>query len=250
MAKYNDDYTRINWQNYPITATPINETNLNNMDGYLKTISERIAELSTYTPCIRYVDELPEQGVEGLVYVYNNKLYSWSDDTSNYTDSYPSYIAGWYSKIYNGNTIDTIPEIIDYTVTSSGTVTCNKTFSDISGIFQGIGVDSSYMDNIYFPYYHLRVLAPSSGDYADWDIRSNTSVMATYNLSLGAFEIVTKITPDYIYKITHKSNNTITLDKIAFSGGGGGTTYTAGNGIDITNGVISVDLDSAENNSF
>lgn len=72
MAKYNDDYTRVTWQNYPSIATPINETNLNKMDSYLKTISERIAELSTYTPCVREVIELPEQGVEGLFYVLNN----------------------------------------------------------------------------------------------------------------------------------------------------------------------------------
>lgn len=72
MAKYNDDYARVIWQNYPSIATPINEENLNNMDSYLKTISERIAELSTYTPCVREVVELPEQGVEGLFYVLNN----------------------------------------------------------------------------------------------------------------------------------------------------------------------------------
>lgn len=69
MAKYNDDYQRVNWINFPNTSTPLNQTLLNRMDSYLKTLSGRIADLSTFTPSIRFVDSLPEQGIEGIFYI-------------------------------------------------------------------------------------------------------------------------------------------------------------------------------------
>ena len=42
---YNKAYTRINWENYPSEATPINESNLNNMDGTINTLDNRIVSL-------------------------------------------------------------------------------------------------------------------------------------------------------------------------------------------------------------
>jgi len=40
-------YSRINWENYPSDATPINETNLNKMDYAVNTIDNRVIELDT-----------------------------------------------------------------------------------------------------------------------------------------------------------------------------------------------------------
>ncbi len=38
----NKAYSRINWENYPSTETPLNETNLNRMDGALNTVDDRV----------------------------------------------------------------------------------------------------------------------------------------------------------------------------------------------------------------
>lgn len=40
-------YTRINWENYPSTETPINETNLNKIDYAVNEIDNRVIELDT-----------------------------------------------------------------------------------------------------------------------------------------------------------------------------------------------------------
>lgn len=67
--KYDDDYTRVYWKNLPSHNTPINQQNLNKMDAQIKTLTTRVSDMSTYVPNVMYVDELPEQGVEGLLYV-------------------------------------------------------------------------------------------------------------------------------------------------------------------------------------
>lgn len=67
--KYDDDYTRVSWENLPSHNTPINQQNLNKMDAQIKTLTTRVSDMSTYVPNVMYVDELPEQGVEGLLYV-------------------------------------------------------------------------------------------------------------------------------------------------------------------------------------
>lgn len=67
--KYDDDYTRVNWENLPSHNTPLNQQNLNKMDAQIKTLTTRVSDMSTYVPNVMYVDELPEQGVEGLLYV-------------------------------------------------------------------------------------------------------------------------------------------------------------------------------------
>lgn len=67
--KYDDDYTRVNWENLPSHNTPLNQQNLNKMDAQIKTLTTRVSDMSTYIPNVMYVDELPEQGVEGLLYV-------------------------------------------------------------------------------------------------------------------------------------------------------------------------------------
>ena len=67
--KYDDDYTRVYWENLPSHNTPINQQNLNKMDAQIKTLTTRVSDMSTYIPNVMYVDELPEQGVEGLLYV-------------------------------------------------------------------------------------------------------------------------------------------------------------------------------------
>lgn len=67
--KYDDDYTRVSWENLPSHSTPINQQNLNKMDAQIKTLTTRVSDMSTYIPNVMYVDELPEQGVEGLLYV-------------------------------------------------------------------------------------------------------------------------------------------------------------------------------------
>ena len=43
----NKTYSRINWQNEPSIATPINETNLNAMDAALDTIDNRVVTFDT-----------------------------------------------------------------------------------------------------------------------------------------------------------------------------------------------------------
>lgn len=40
-------YSRINWENYPSDATPINETNLNKIDYSLNEVDNRVVELDT-----------------------------------------------------------------------------------------------------------------------------------------------------------------------------------------------------------
>lgn len=40
-------YTRINWENYPSTETPLNETNLNKIDYAVNEIDNRVIELDT-----------------------------------------------------------------------------------------------------------------------------------------------------------------------------------------------------------
>lgn len=67
--KYDDDYTRVYWENLPSHNTPINQQNLNKMDAQIKTLTTRVSDMSAYIPNVMYVDELPEQGVEGLLYV-------------------------------------------------------------------------------------------------------------------------------------------------------------------------------------
>ena len=43
----NKAYNRINWENYPSTDTPLNETNLNHMDLAVDTIDDRVITLDT-----------------------------------------------------------------------------------------------------------------------------------------------------------------------------------------------------------
>gem|GEM_PF-5786767 len=43
----NKAYSRINWENYPSTDTPLNETNLNHMDLAVDTIDDRVITLDT-----------------------------------------------------------------------------------------------------------------------------------------------------------------------------------------------------------
>lgn len=43
----NKAYARINWENYPSTDTPLNETNLNHMDLAVDTIDDRVITLDT-----------------------------------------------------------------------------------------------------------------------------------------------------------------------------------------------------------
>lgn len=38
----NKAYNRINWENYPSDATPLNDTNLNNLDSATDTIDDRV----------------------------------------------------------------------------------------------------------------------------------------------------------------------------------------------------------------
>ena len=40
-------YSRINWENYPSDATPINETNLNKIDYSLNEVDNRVIEHET-----------------------------------------------------------------------------------------------------------------------------------------------------------------------------------------------------------
>lgn len=40
-------YSRINWENYPSTETPLNETNLNKIDEALNTVDNRVVEFDT-----------------------------------------------------------------------------------------------------------------------------------------------------------------------------------------------------------
>ena len=43
----NKVYKRINWENYPSDATPLNEANLNNLDSATDTIDDRVITLDT-----------------------------------------------------------------------------------------------------------------------------------------------------------------------------------------------------------
>ena len=43
----NKAYNRINWENYPSDATPLNDTNLNNLDSATDTIDDRVIALDT-----------------------------------------------------------------------------------------------------------------------------------------------------------------------------------------------------------
>ena len=43
----NKAYNRINWENYPSDATPLNEANLNNLDSATDTIDDRVITLDT-----------------------------------------------------------------------------------------------------------------------------------------------------------------------------------------------------------
>ena len=43
----NKAYKRINWENYPSDATPLNEANLNNLDSATDTIDDRVITLDT-----------------------------------------------------------------------------------------------------------------------------------------------------------------------------------------------------------
>ena len=43
----NKAYSRINWENYPSDATPLNETNLNKLDSAADTLDDRVIELDT-----------------------------------------------------------------------------------------------------------------------------------------------------------------------------------------------------------
>lgn len=70
---YDKIYSRVNWENEPSVATPINETNLNNMDATIDELDDRVVELSRTTPCVQQVDELPEQGVIGVLYQLNTE---------------------------------------------------------------------------------------------------------------------------------------------------------------------------------
>lgn len=43
----NKAYSRINWENYPSDATPLNEANLNKLDSATDTIDDRVITLDT-----------------------------------------------------------------------------------------------------------------------------------------------------------------------------------------------------------
>lgn len=43
----NKAYNRINWENYPSDATPLNEANLNSLDSATDTIDDRVITLDT-----------------------------------------------------------------------------------------------------------------------------------------------------------------------------------------------------------
>lgn len=64
-------FSRINWQNKPSTATPINATNLNANDYALDTIDDRVIELNSrindIEPQIADVDEAIKQSKEWAV---------------------------------------------------------------------------------------------------------------------------------------------------------------------------------------
>lgn len=47
MMKMQKSYSRINWENYPSDATPINETNLNKIDYAVNEIDNRVIEFDT-----------------------------------------------------------------------------------------------------------------------------------------------------------------------------------------------------------
>ena len=46
-SNYEKSYTRINWKDFPDKTTPLNEANLNLMDGSLNVIDNRVIELDT-----------------------------------------------------------------------------------------------------------------------------------------------------------------------------------------------------------
>ena len=73
-------HSNINWENYPSTDTPINETNLNAMDNSIDTIDDRVIVLDTSKA--NQSDLL--QSVKGITYNTTTGVFvfTWQNGTT------------------------------------------------------------------------------------------------------------------------------------------------------------------------
>lgn len=153
--KYDDDYTRVYWENLPSHNTPINQQNLNKMDAQIKTLTTRVSDMSAYIPNVMYVDELPEQGVEGLLYVTALIEHGFElDGLPNYFKS-QSALDSWVNDGHfafmlhihtaDPNYDDTYVIISDITV---DTIESTSGFYEVNTIYDDIG-DIDYSSSYY-----------------------------------------------------------------------------------------------------
>ena len=89
MAVWSKVFSRINWQNKPSTATPINATNLNANDYALDTIDDRVIDLNNrvneITPSIADLQEAVETA---------HKWAQWTEGTEPTATNNAKYWAG------------------------------------------------------------------------------------------------------------------------------------------------------------
>ena len=324
--KYDDDYTRVFWENLPNHNTPINQQNLNKMDAQIKTLTTRVSDMSAYIPNVMYVDELPEQGVEGLLYVTALIEHGFElDGLPNYFKS-QSALDSWVNDGHfafmlhihtaDPNYDDTYVIISDITV---DTIESTSGFYEVNTIYDDIG-DIDYSSSYYqydpsdkkwyqHPYYGISVgdkliayneaSATSTKIGSMWyatdgafdtdrqmyqlgieniigalSIGNHISTHAPtiyYTSSGNTYEIyqakpIQVLDPRNVYMWnddTHSffgfqkeyeagQNITFTQQgtKVIISATGGGQEYTAGEGIDITNGVISVNYPNGDTEEY
>ena len=240
MATYEKIYNRVNWENDPSTATPINEDNLNNMDSAIDELDDRIVELSQYTPSIQEVEELPEQGVESIFYEVNGSFYVWNDTSNSYIQlANQSAITDMQYLVYidgiNNSINKTFGDIASKIQTPTGNLILAKLLYQDSNNVARYVWGSLSSSSIYSSVQYIKFIFNISE--GDRNIIKEYSINVSNELSVTTYSQVNQA------KLTAGAN--ITIDDtdpsnpvISSTGGGGGGSYTSGKGISITNSTI------------
>ena len=133
-------HSNINWENYPSTDTPINETNLNAMDNSIDTIDDRVIVLDTSKA--NQSDLL--QSVKGITYNTTTGVFvfTWQNGTTLNVDLNIEKIPVSFSMSPQGVITMTTADGTQYTADVSSLIK-TYTFSDTADIDFTVTTDAS-----------------------------------------------------------------------------------------------------------
>lgn len=133
-------HSNINWENYPSTDTPINETNLNAMDNSIDTIDDRVIVLDTSKA--NQSDLL--QSVKGITYNTTTGVFTftWQNGTTLDVDLNVEKIPVSFSMSPQGVITMTTADGTQYTADVSSLIK-TYTFSDTADIDFTVTTDAS-----------------------------------------------------------------------------------------------------------